>query len=121
MTELCDHEEEYFDDVDQDEPVDGVCFHILTEFNLNHQGVKRKLQNKTRKVYFEPQATHPQAMTIADSCATAIQKQFKGSSIKRVDPMLRNDEFHLYVVDQTHTTIAKIGVIVEDYRDYTIH
>lgn len=123
MIEACEaQDEEFNEEFDLDEPIHGICFHVMTEFNLNHNGVKRKLQNRRdRKMYLEPQATHPQAMQIADGCADAIQKQFKGSSIKRVDPMLRLDEFHLYVVDQQHMTIAKIGILVEDYRDFTIH
>lgn len=111
-----------YEDEDLDEPIDGICFHILTEFNLNNRSVKRRLQNKQdNKMFFDAQPTHPRAMYFAEKCATEIQKQFKGSSIKRIDPTMRNDEFHLYIVDKTYNQIAKVGVIVEDYRDYTIH
>jgi hypothetical protein len=108
--------------VDLDEPIEGICFHILTEFNLTNNAVKKRLQVKTeRKVFFDAQATYPRAMYAAEKCATEIQNRFKGSSIKRIDPSMQNDDYHLYIVDKFHNQIAKIGVIHEDYREFTIH
>jgi hypothetical protein len=120
----CEDDEEFFEDeYDLDEAVEGICFHILTEFNLNHTAVKRRFRRKTddNTVRFEPRATHPEAMKVADVFAVEIQKRFRGSSIKRVSPDMRDDEFHLYIVDQNHIPLAKIGIIGEDYRDRTIH
>lgn len=120
--ELVEYEEEGDYEFDFDEPVEGICFHVTTEFNLNHTQVKRRFRNKaTNQLQFEPRATHPEAMHVADIFAVEIQKKFRGSAIKRIAPDLRSDEFHLYIVDHNHIPIAKIGVVGEDYRDRTIH
>jgi hypothetical protein len=112
-----------YDEIDMDEPVEGVCFHILTEFNLNNGVVKNRFRRKSADstVRFEPKATHPEAMHVADVFADEIQKLFRGSTIKRISPDMQDDEFHLYIVDRFHIPIAKIGIIGEDYRDRTIH
>jgi hypothetical protein len=116
-------EEEYYEDFDLDEPVAGVCFHILTEFNLNNSRVKARMRRRSvdNTVRFDPRSTHPEAMQVAEAFADEIQKRFTGSTIKHLSPDMQDDEFHIYIVDPNHIPIAKIGVIGEDYRDRTIH
>ncbi len=122
MDHVQEYEEEDLYDFEIDEPIEGICFHIMTEFNLNNRVVKARFRRKTdNTVRFEPKATHPEALKVADVFAIEIQKRFHGSQIKRISPDMRDDEFHLYIVDQNHIPIAKIGIIGEDYRDRTIH
>lgn len=122
LEEELGEDEEYYSDEEMDEPIEGICFHIMTEFNLNNRMVKARFRRKAdNTVQFEPKATHPEAMKVADVFAVEIQKRFRGSTIKRVSPDMQDDEFHLYIVDHNHIPIAKIGIIGEDYRDRTIH
>lgn len=115
-------ESEYFDEEDMDEPVEGICFHVMTEFNLMNKKVQSRLRFPEYQVQVQSaQPTHPEAMKMADVFAGQISRWFHGASIKRISPELCDDEFHLYIVDKNHTQIAKIGIIGEDYRDRTIH
>jgi hypothetical protein len=118
---LTDYDDDAYEEFEIDEPILGICFHIMTEFNLNHRAVKQRLKKSDNTLRFEPKSTHPEAMKVADVFADEIQKRFRGSSIKRISPDMRDDEFHLYIVDQQHIPIAKIGIVGEDYRDRTIH
>lgn len=118
---LCEHDDDAFEEFDIDTPVEGICFWVLTEFNLKHRDVKNRLKNKPDPFEPDPFATHPEAMEIADEYAIEIRKIFEGSHIQRLEPEIREDEFHLYIVDKTNTPIAKIGVVAEDYRELTIH
>lgn len=120
---LCELDEEVFEEIDIDEPMKGLCFWVLTEFNMSHRIVKTRMSKKDAEDPFEPDsfATHPEAMDIADVYATEIQKIFRGSSIHKVEPEMMEDEFHLLVLDKMNIPIAKIGVVAEDYRHNTIH
>jgi hypothetical protein len=122
MTDVQEYEE-WVEDYEIDEPVEGICFHVLTEFNLNNRTVKQRFRRSSsdNTVRFEPKATHPEALRVAECFATEIQRRFRGSTVKRLAPDLRDDEFHLYIVDQNHIPIARIGIVGEDYRDRTIH
>jgi hypothetical protein len=115
------HEYDDFEEIDIDRPIKGLCFWVLTEFNRNHRQVTRFKVDDDQ--HFDPDSfsTHPAAMEVADEYATQIQKIFRGSSIRHIEPEMMEDEFHLYVVDKTNIIIAKIGIVAEDYRSFTIH
>lgn len=117
---LSELDEEAFEEIDIDEPVKGLCFWVLTEFNHNHRQVKIRMKNKDP---IEPDsfATHPAAMDVADEYAAEIQKNFRGSSVHRIEPEMMEDAFHLMIVDKMNIPIAKIGVVAEDYRHSTLH
>lgn len=118
---LSEYDEDCFEEFDLDEPIKGVCFWVLTEFNVNHRAVKARLKNKAEPFDPESCSTHPTAMDIADEFASEIQKNFRGSVVKKIDPEMMEDEFHLFVLDKTNIPIAKIAVVAEDYRENTIH
>jgi hypothetical protein len=123
MQPLCEHEDEAFEEIaDKDKPVQGVCFWVLTEFNIAHRAVKRRFKEPTEAV-IDPDsfATFSEAMEIADEYAIEIRSRFRNSAIQRISDDIRDDEFHLYVVDRMNVPIAKIGVIGEDYRKQTIN
>ena len=66
-------------------------------------------------------ATYSEAMDIADEYAVEIRNRFRNSAIQRMSDEIREDEFHLYIIDKMHNPIAKIGVVGEDYRDAILH
>jgi hypothetical protein len=123
MMLLSELDEEVFEEIDIDQPMKGLCFWVLTEFNPNHRVVKSRMNKKDSEDPFDPDsyATHPEAMDAANEYADAIKKLFRGSSIYKIEPEMMEDEFHLLVVDKTNIPIAKIGVVAEDYRNNTIH
>jgi hypothetical protein len=118
---LHEYDDDAFEEFDIDKPIEGFCFWVLTEFNLAHRSVRARKIDAEQLVEPNATATHPEAMDMADDCAEEIQKKFRGSTIRRIDPEFRQDEFHLYIVDKTNMPIAKIGVVAEDYRHQTIH
>ena len=118
---LCEHSDEDFDEIDIDTPIEGVCFLVLTEFNLSNRAVKTLLKKKPEPFEPDPYSTHPEAMETAGEYAAEIQKIFQGSTVKKVEVEMREDEFHLYIIDKTNIPIAKIGVVGLDYRGLTIH
>lgn len=118
---ICEHDEDAFEEIDIDKPLKGLCFWVLTEFNTNHRLVKSRLKDNPEPFDPDSFATHPAAMETADEYAAEIQKIFRGSSIRKLDPEMMEDEFHIFVLDKTNIPIAKIAVVAEDYRDHTIH
>lgn len=123
MQAHCEHEDEAFEEIaDKDKPVHGVCFWVLTEFNVAHRSVKRRFK-ATTDATIDPDsfATFSEAMEIADEYAVEIRNRFRNSAIQRISDDIRDDEFHLYIVDRMNVPIAKIGVIGEDYRKLTKH
>jgi hypothetical protein len=118
---LMENEDESFEEIDIDQPMPGLCFWVLTEFNESHRAVQARL--KDNKEPFDPDsfATHPEAMIAADEYATEIQKNFRGSNIRKLESEEMEDAFHIYILDKTHIPIAKIAVVAEDYRGNTLH
>jgi len=120
---LCEYDDDAFEELaDKNKPVSGVCFWVITEFNVAHTAVKRRFKTKT-DTWIEPDsfATYPEAIEMADEYAVEIKNRFRGSIIQRITDDYREDEFHLYIVDKTSNPIAKIGVVGEDYRRQTLH
>jgi hypothetical protein len=121
MQPHCDHEE--FEEIaDNNQPVIGICFWVITEFNVAHRTVKRRFKdNKNAMMEPDAFATFSEAMDIADEYAVEIKNQFRGTFIQRIDDEIRADEFHIYIVDKMSNPVAKIGVFGEDYRKQTRH
>ncbi len=119
---LREYDEDAFEELaDKNKPISGVCFWVITEFNIAHAAVKRRF--KTDSSWIEPDsfATYPEAVEMADEYAVEIKNRFRGSLIQRITDDFREDEFHLYIVDKMANPIAKIGVVGEDYRRQTLH
>lgn len=121
MQPLCEYDE-VEEIADTDMPVHGVCFWVLTEFNIAHRAVKRRFQT-THEISMEPDsfATHSEAMDMADEYASEIKNRFRNSEIQKMPDDVREDEYHIYIVDRMSNPIAKIGVVGEDYRKQTRH
>jgi hypothetical protein len=117
---ICERDDDEFDEIDLDQPTSGICFWVLTEFNLNHRSVKTALKNKTDVMEPDSYATHPEAMEMADEYANEIKQIFHGSTVKHMDLEFMEDAFHIYILDKTNIPIAKIGVVAEYYRNLTI-
>lgn len=116
-------EEEPFEELaEKDMPVSGICFWVLTEFNTMHRAVRKRFKD-SKNAEMEPDsfATFSEAMEIADEYAVEIKNRFRNSAIHRIADEIRDDEFHLYIVDRMNIPIAKIGVVGEDYRKQTRH
>lgn len=117
---LSEYDDDDFDEIDIDKPIKGLCFWVYTEFNTNHRIVRHRL-----KVGQSPEpdsfATHPAAQEAADEYAAEIQKNFRGSTIQKIEPEMREDEFHIFVLDKTNIPLAKIGIVAENYQDQTIN
>ncbi len=118
---LREYAEDAFEEIDIDNPVKGLCFWVLTEFNTNHRLVKTRIKGDSEHFYPDSFSTHPAAMEVADEYAVELRKIFRGSSVKRLEPEMMEDPFHLFIVDKTNIIIAKVGVVAEDYRSFTIH
>ncbi len=119
---ISEYSEESFDEIDIGKPIKGLCFWVLTEFNMSHRLVKTRFKGESEQ-HFDPDSfsTHPAAMEVADEYAVEINKIFRGSSVKRLEPEMMEDLFHLFIIDKANIIIAKIGVVAEDFRDATIH
>lgn len=116
-----EYDEEFFEEIDIDKPIQGLCFWVQTIFNENHRLVKTRMKETDVELDPDSFATHPEAMEMADEYAMEIQKTFRGSHIKKLDPQFMEDEFHIVILDKTNIPIAKIGIVAEDYRGITVH
>lgn len=122
MQPLCENEDDAFEEIaDKDEPILGICFWVLTEFNIAHRAVKRRFKQAEAAIEPDSFATFSEAMDVADEFAIEIRNRFRSSAIQRISDDIREDEFHLYIVDKMHNPIAKVGVVAEDYRTITKH
>lgn len=118
---LLENEDEAFEEIDIDIPMKGLCFWVLTEFNENNRAVKARMKDNNEPFDPDSFATHPAAMDAANEYATEIQKNFRGSNVKKLEADEMEDAFHIYILDKTHIPIAKIAVVAEDYRGNTLH
>lgn len=118
---VSEYDESFIEEMDLDQPIKGLCFWVLTEFNTNHRLVKNRVKDGADPFDPDSFATQPAALEAAEKYASAIQKIFRGSSIRKIEPEDMEDEFHLFILDKTNIPIAKIGILPEDYRDNTIN
>jgi hypothetical protein len=113
--------EDEYEEFELDEPVKGIYFYVVTEFNNNHKLVNKRIKEDEFYSESEPLATHPEAKITASLLADKIHKSYGGSKIINIPDDVREDIFSIYILDKDENEIACIGISAVDYRDEILH
>jgi hypothetical protein len=114
------------DDLTEDEllsdyPPERVFFSVFIRYDLKNPLVRRKVEADQAFLHSEPIATFPQASRFSEHAAKNITKSYRGATMRILDLEHVPDQYNIYVYDAKDRPVAKLGVVVEDYRGKTIH
>lgn len=107
--------------INLEEETPGIYFYVVTEYNDDHELVKKKIKNKRFIQESKPVATYPEGRKLLRMSAGRIRKTYSNSKILDVPDEDREDIFSTYIFDNTENFIARLGVTLVDYRDVTLH
>jgi hypothetical protein len=104
-----------------DHPPESVFFSVFIRYNLANPLVRKKVEADQAFLESEPIATFPQASRFSEQAARDITKSYRGATIRVFELEQVPDEYNIYIHDVKDRSIAKIGIVFEDYRGKTIH
>jgi hypothetical protein len=99
-----------------DDPPERIYFSILVEYNKDNPVVFTKVLGDEIYEEFSPIATYPEAAMLAREVAKKIMRTYKRSKMHVLPLENCGGHFNIRIVGNNHQVIAKLGVIMEDYR-----
>lgn len=96
-----------------------VYFQVMIEYEDCE--ATSEIPEDSRSLESEILANYPKAVEVAQHTIQAIHGQFKGSSLVELELDEMVDGYHLLVVDDAGSRIAKVGIAGYDYSEETIH
>ena len=103
-----------------DNPPAKIYFSILIEYNKDNPLVLMKVIADEIYEEFSPIATYPEATMLAYEVAKKIIRTFKRSKMEILPLDNCEGHFNIRIVGSNNQVIAKLGVIMEDYRHEAI-
>jgi hypothetical protein len=108
--------------IENNEHVPGICYFICIEYFEHPLNEKMKLEDMVFES--DPIAGFNDALEAMSDVTEQLMMKFPDASLMEID-IAENDEddedVQLFLVDEKEDPIATIGLVVEDYRNETIH
>lgn len=101
-------------------PPKNVCFTVVVEYNSMHPIFNGEIKMGDI-VVSEPLPNFLAAMELSErSTQDMISEKFEDGVYEEVDPV-ESDGFHLHILDGDNDPLARVGIVMIDYREETIH